>query len=161
MIEDTHTALIDAVHARAPGAGPERVLPVLQHCAHPNVFVTGRTGVVLKLAIDVAAQAAVGAEPHAAAVARRDAPSEIALQALGLAGGRKFSFPQPQQPAAIRAHPETSLVVRQQRSKIARGKQIVGERVEFSLAPSDETAAAGAYPQISVLIVRDDLHDGA
>src|SRR5580692_13022999 len=94
VIKDAHAALIDAVGSRALSAGPKRLLPVLQHGSHFNILVAMRTGNVLKLAIDIAAQAAVGAHPDAAALARRDAPRGFALQAFGLAGGGKFSVPQ-------------------------------------------------------------------
>ena len=50
------------------------------------------------------------------------------------------------------ADPQTPLLVLEHRLQIAGGKLIAGQRVEISVAPSHQPAAARSYPQVAVVI---------
>src|ERR1700678_295992 len=123
--------------------------------------MAGRSGNMLNPSVDVATEAAVGTDPYAAALARCDGPSQIALQAFGFAGGSEFSNPQPQQSDTVAPDPHAALVVLQQRAQIARGEQIAGQRAEHPIVPTHQPAVACGDPQIAVVVAQQRAHQRA
>src|SRR5580704_4346765 len=138
IIEYGGAALINSIRAGSLGADPEGMDVILDNRAHPNIVLAMGGGDVLKRSIDVTAEPTVRPDPHAAIAARRNGPSQVALQSLGLARGNEFAVSESQQAFAAAADPQTSFLILEQRAQLGRGELIGAQHAEVSIAPTHE-----------------------
>src|ERR1700689_4200332 len=111
VIEYGGSVFINSICAGALRADPEGMCVILDNRAHPNIVLTIGGGDVLKRSIYVTAEPTVRPHPHAAIAARRNGPSQIALQSFGLARGNEFAVSKSQQAFAAAPDPQTAFVI--------------------------------------------------
>ena len=159
--EAGETAGLQAIRAASLRAEPNGARAILEHGSHANVLQPEPRCHVFELAVCVARETGIGAEPQAAVARRRDAPSEVAGQTFRRAVWNELAGVQAFEPSAEGAEPQTPFGILQQRAHVV-ARAVAHVEPAWSIGAQPQHAGARCRdPKIAVAIAQDRTHGRA